>query len=459
VNQRFLLTLPPIVDFAMKDILVLGAGRSATVLINHLDYLAHAEDWTVTVADASATLLEEKVSALKRSEGVHLNVSDKDKLNAMIAGHKLVISLLPPDLHPIVASICVAHGKHLITASYVSDAMRLWDAPAKAKGVMLLNECGLDPGIDHISALELINKIKEEGGHIMGFQSYCGGLVAPESDDNPFGYKISWNPRNVINAGKGVSRYLSGGREMMVPYHRLFRRLKAFHIQGIGTFEGYPNRDSLPYIDLYGLSGCNTFIRGTLRKQGYCQAWHYIIQAGLTDDNVIFRFAPGSTYAQLLAQLIEGDEKQMRSCFAQELGVDDNNILDALEWLGLFGATPLPFEQGTMADFLEDLMIKKLALAKHDKDMIIMIHEVDYVKDGKHFITQAKLVRTGKNDQLTAMAETVGIPLAKAAFLTLKGKIGGKGVVLPLEKEIYGPLMRELDNFGLRFETTTIQTN
>lgn len=442
---------------SMKDILVLGAGRSANVLIDYLEQQAIKLQLQVTVADASPELIAQKTGHLKAVQGLVLNIEEQAKLAALVAEHKITISLLPPPLHPLVAKMCVEYGRHLITASYLSAEMRQLDREARQKGIILLNECGLDPGIDHMSAMELFEEIHAKGGKITSFQSYCGGLVAPESDDNPFGYKISWNPRNVVLAGKGVSRYFADGRAMMVPYHRLFKRLKHFELPELGSFDGYPNRDSLSYMPLYGLEHCHTFIRGTLRKQGYCQAWHYLVQAGLTDDDVTFEMEAGQTYADLLMQLIEGPKAYLKQNFIEELAIDDPAVVKALEWLGIFSdQEALPITSGTMADFLQHLLLKKMTLNPNDKDMVVMIHEVGYTVEGKRFNTTAHFVRVGQNAHHTAMAETVGLPLAMAAILILLNKINEKGVLLPTKDEIWKPLWHELSNFGFAFKTNTL---
>lgn len=443
------------------DILVLGAGRSATALIAYLGKLATDTQWSVTIADASAALLAQKCQQWPALKTLQLDLADSSAADRAISQARLVISLLPPPLHPEVAVRCLEHHAHLITASYVSPAMQAFDAQARERGLLFLNECGLDPGIDHLSAMQMIEAVKAEGHQIVGFKSYCGGLIAPESDNNPWGYKFTWNPMNVVLAGQGgISQYLQDGQVRYLPWHQLFGQTERISTQAHGDFDAYPNRDSLSYMPIYGLSDCPTFLRGTLRKQGYADAWLALVQLGYTDNTFKLQLPQAATWAWLTASFLPGtnanDKAGLINALADRLHIQVNSpVIARLDWLGLFDQTPIDHttsESASPAELLLHLLLNKWSLSPGDKDMVVMQHQLIYQKaDGQTVTHVAELVTIGQDESMTAMAMGVGYPLGIAAKLILTGQINDTGVRIPLTKAYYEPMLTELAALGLGF--------
>jgi len=444
----------------MKSILLLGAGRSANVLISYLDNRSIELGFKFTVADQSVILIKEKTSNLKNGVGVRIEVSQKNELFKLIENHDLIVSLLPPFMHVEVAKMCLNASKHLITASYINDEMRSLDTEAKAKGLLFLNECGLDPGIDHMSAMEIIDEITSEGGLIHTFKSWCGGLVAPESDNNPWGYKISWNPWNVVQAGKGVSRFRQEGKIKLLPYHQLFRSAEAIDIPGLGlNLEGYPNRDSLMYDNVYGLENAKTIIRGTLRKRGFCRAWSAIVQLGLTDDTVPLNLSGIDNWPQWLSTFLP-ELQDLQFAVKNLLPELDEDAMQKLIWLGLFDKNNrIDFNGNAVAGVvLQQLLEKKWVLESDDKDMIVMLHEFGFTNsEGENVKFNASLMVKGTDNLNTAMATTVGLPLGIAAINVINGSINEKGVCLPSKRTFYKPILSELSKFGVVFHKSSLQ--
>jgi saccharopine dehydrogenase-like NADP-dependent oxidoreductase len=438
----------------MKKILILGAGRSSSVLIIYLLEKAAANNWQLIVADASAELAEEKIKGHKNGKALKLDITQQTEMKKLISEADLVISLLPPNFHLSVATACLAASKTLLTASYLSPEIHALDAEASQKGIAILMEMGLDPGIDHMSALAEINNIQKKGGKITGFRSYTGGLVAPESDNNPWHYKVTWNPRNVVLAGQGTVKYLENGRLKFIPYHKLFSRTEKIEIENLGEFEGYANRDSLRYIKTYGLEHVQTFVRGTLRKKGYCSAWNSLVQLGLTDDSYVVENAAGMTYKELTASFLDDSNintVQRISCRYLNISESSDEMIK-LKWLGIFSNEKIGMN-GTPAQIIQKLITEKWKLRPEDKDMIVMQHQFEYEMNGKTGKTISSLVVKGEDQQHTAMAKTVGLPLAIAATLILEGKLTIKGVKIPTEQEIYQPVLADLKNSGIEFKT------
>jgi saccharopine dehydrogenase (NADP+, L-glutamate forming) len=440
----------------MKKILIIGAGRSTVSLIEYLVAKAAQNNWHVTVADMDPALAQSKIGSSKHATAIKLDIQNEEQRKTEIAKADFVISMLPAFMHGPVAKNCVELGKHLATASYVSDQMKALDAEAKEKGILLLNECGLDPGIDHASAMKIIDEVKEQGGEITSFRSYCGGLVAPESNDNPWGYKFSWNPRNVVLAGQGTAHYLDSGEIRYIPYNRVFTQTELIEMEGYGSFEGYANRDSLSYQEPYGLQKIKTLLRGTLRVPGYCSAWNIFVKLGLTDDSYVIHNADKFTYADLLSSYLPAGQGSLRQRLEKFMGNDAaKEDIDKIEWLGFFDQVKIEMKEGTPAQLLQNLLEKKWLLKEHDKDMIVMQHlfEIDSSKNPKlpKKITSS-LVVIGEDQDHTAMAKTVGLPLAICVSNYLLGKFKASGVQIPTNKEIYLPLLEELRHFGIVFE-------
>jgi saccharopine dehydrogenase-like NADP-dependent oxidoreductase len=441
--------------FPMASILILGAGRSSTSLITYLLKAAEANDWELTIADYALQLAAEKTSGNARAKAIAFNINKEEEADALIAQHDLVISMLPARFHPIVAESCLRHGKHLLTASYVSADMKALDKAAKAKDLLFLNECGLDPGIDHMSAKKVIDHIREEKGlELRAFESFTGGLLAPDKlDDNPWQYGFTWNPRNVVLAGQGTVKFIQEGKYKFIPYHKLFRRIEMIHIPGHGYFEGYANRDSLQYLDVYDLHGIQTLYRGTLRRPGYCKAWDVFVQLGATDDSYQMESVSEMTHRQFINSFLSynpNDSVELKLAHYMRLDADGPEM-HKLRWLGMFDEEPIGMLKGTPAQILEHILKKKWTIGPEKKDQIVMWHLFDYIEKGQVKRIRSAMVADGENASATAMAKTVGYPLAIAAKLLLTGKIKSRGVQIPTSKEFYDPILAELETLGFDF--------
>lgn len=440
----------------MRSILILGAGRSASSLIRYLIQHAAIQQWRITVADkdpSHASMLVAEGPAV--ATGFALDATDAAARAALIAKHDLVISMLPAFMHMDVLKDCLTLKKHVITPSYVPDALWSMDAEFKAAGLTVLNEMGLDPGIDHMSAMRILDRIRAEGGRMEAFESYCGGLVAPESDDNPWGYKFSWNPRNVVLAGQGgAAKYIRDGETKYIPYHKLFKQTVRIAVEGFGEFDGYANRDSLKYRSHYGLDAIPTLLRGTLRKAGYCEAWDAFVQLGCTEDGFNMELPANASWSAYMdAFLPHSQERDTRANLADYLGLDGNGVvMQKLDWLGLFDTNNAIGVSGrSPAATLQHLLEQKWKLGPSDKDMVVMWHRFRYAIEGRHRTIHASLGVIGEDQVYTAMARTVGLPIGIGAKLLLNGGITDRGVLLPLKPVIYDPVLDELESFGIRF--------
>lgn len=440
----------------MKHILVLGAGLSSAYLIRYLLENAQAGQWQVTVADIQLQQAQSHILNHANGKAVGLESNDVLTRNELIASHDLVISLLPPTMHVEVAQACIRFGKHLITASYISEAMHKLDADAKAAGLLLLNECGLDPGIDHLSAMQLIHAIQQKGGTITSFQSHCGGLVAPEFDDNPWHYKFTWNPRNVVLAGQATAKFKQHGTVKYITPQHLFEQTQPVSVKGYGNFESYANRDSLGYIEPYGIESAGTVFRGTLRKQGFSAAWNLLVRLGLTDDGYQLD-ATNLTMRQWLNAYVPGtDETKLEERLCAFLAIERNSKSFALlEWLGLFTNATFSLTYGSPAQLLQSVLQQKWKLKPGELDMIVMKHELTYELEGKTFYTESELVVKGESERFTAMAKTVGLPLGIAAKLVIQQKVQLSGVHMPIQPVLYEPMLAELKQYGIAFTETT----
>ncbi|WP_028982006.1 saccharopine dehydrogenase family protein [Sporocytophaga myxococcoides] len=438
----------------MKKILVLGAGRSSSALIAYLLKVSATNGWKLTVADADEKLINGKLKNHPSGISLIFDINNEEQRKKEIGSHHLVISLLPPHLHILAARECLNMSVPFMTASYVSQEIQALDKEAKERGLLILMESGLDPGIDHMSAMEEIDKIKAEGGSLISFKSYTGGLVAPESDTNPWHYKISWNPRNVVLAGQGTVKYLENGIYKYVPYHRLFSRIDNIEVDDAGRFEGYLNRDSLKYIELYGLSGIDTFIRGTLRGEGYCSAWDCLVQLGLTEDSYTIDLPSDAAFTNLMESYLPAGTGSVIDRTIKYLGLPlQSNEIQLMKWLGLFDpGNKIKLSNATPAQHLQSLLEEKWKLETNDKDRIVMIHYFEYKIGGEIFRKSSSLVVNGDDQINTAMAKTVGLPLGIAAKLLMEGKIKLAGVHVPTSKELYYPILRELEQEGIKFK-------
>ncbi|MCW5913645.1 MAG: saccharopine dehydrogenase NADP-binding domain-containing protein [Chitinophagaceae bacterium] len=434
----------------MKKILLFGAGKSATDLIDYLGKYADKNKHSLFVCDQSLDLAQSKIHHLSHASAVSIDVTDASERGALISGADIVISMMPPALHFLIAKDCVAYSKNLLTASYLSEEIKSLEKEINAKGLLFLGEMGLDPGIDHMSAMHLIKSLKEQGAEIKSFYSHCGGLVAPESDDNPWHYKITWNPANVVLAGNAGASYLRDGKIIEVPYEEIFARENQLIETEEGPLAWYANRDSLSYIDLYDLQGIQTFIRTTLRYPAYNRAWNLVIHLGLTATDDRESIAGCETYADWFSLKLSKVRNESILTTLQ-----DSEIRQQFEFLGFHSNQPLPVKESS-AKVLQTLLEKNLAIKPHDKDMIVMVHEVEYVIKNKFQKTTSTLIVKGENNLHTAMSKTVGYPLAIATTLVLENKIPLTGLHIPVLPEIYIPLLDELKNNGIAFHEVTV---
>ncbi len=439
----------------MKKILLLGAGLSASTLIRYLLNNAQENDWKLRVGDISEESAKKKLNGHARGEYMLFDVHDAVQLENEVKGADLVVSLLPAKLHYLVAQACIKNKKSLVTASYVSKEIQKMDNDALANGVLLMNEVGVDPGIDHMSAMQVINRIKDDGDRLISFESATGGLVAPNYDNNPWKYKFTWAPRNVVLAGQGGARFYHNGKFKYIPYQKLFERTENIEIPGHGQFEVYANRDSLQYQAAYGLSDLLTMFRGTIRRPGFCEAWNLLVQLGATDDSYVMDDSKNMTYRDftnsfLAYNIIDPVELKL----ARYLGISqDSPLMKKLEWLGLFDDKIKIGHSGyTPAQCLQHILEQKWQLDPSDKDMIVMEHQFDYLHIGTHRKMYSTMVIIGEDQVHTAMSITVGLPVAITTKLIIQGKITLKGVQIPVLKEVYDPVMKELSEYGIKFE-------
>lgn len=435
----------------MKQILVVGAGRSASSLIEYLVSRAAFNDWFVVVADYDLKLSESKVSNSEHSSAISFDVNNQEQREKMVSSSELVISMLPAHMHILLASDCIKFAKNMVTASYVSDQIKSLHNDAIEKDIIILNEIGLDPGIDHMSAKKMIDEVHENGGQITSFKSFCGGLVAPEFDNNPWNYKFTWNPRNVVLAGQSTATYIHNGKYKYIPYHSLFTKTEEIEILNEGIFEAYPNRDSLSYREIYDLPNISTMLRGTLRKKGFCSAWNIFVSLGMTDDSVLITNLGDMTWKSFLNSFLDYDnQNSVQQKLINKLSITSEE-LKKLEWLGILSDEKVKLSKGTPAQFLQELLESKLNLEKGDKDMIVMQHLLEYSISNQSKKLTSSLVLKGMDDLNTAMSMTVGLPVAIATELILNNKISKKGVVIPIHKEIYNPVLEKLKEFGIEF--------
>ncbi len=440
----------------MKKIFVAGAGLVVRPLVG---YLLDQPDFLVTVGDVEPERAARIVAGHPRGTAVTLDIQDAAALRERIGGADVVVSMVPYTFHPLLGRMAIDLGKSMVTASYVSPAMKSLDEDAKRKGVVLLNELGLDPGIDHMEAMRVIRRIKDGGDKVMGFVSWCGGLPAPEANTNPFGYKFSWSPKGVLLAGKNSARYLEDGKVEFIPSEKLFESCRTVTVPGIGDFEGYPNRDSVPYAEAYGIPEAKTMLRGTLRYAGWCATMKKIGDLGLLDQTE--RKLAGMTYAGLVRELVHaGAGANLRKALGAKLGLaSDADVIGRMEWLGLLEERPIPAGVNTALDALAALMIEKLKYEEGERDMIVLRHEFLASRpDGTSEKIVSTLVDYGIPGGDSSMSRTVGLPAAIGARLIVEGKIRKTGVQTPLDPTIYEPILEELSRHGVVFREELFET-
>lgn len=435
----------------MKKILIIGAGRSSAHLIRYLLDRAEALNWFVRVGDMDIDFARQKIGTSRFGEAFKLDATNTQQRQEEISQADIVVSMLPASMHLIVAEDCIKFGKHVITPSYISDEMKALDAKAKERGVLLLNEMGVDPGIDHMSAMKIIDHLRTDGCKIESFESFTGGLIAPESDNNPWNYKITWNPRNVVLAGYGgTAKFRRNGDLKFIPYHRLFSQITPISIAGHGEFDGYANRDSLKYASVYNLDNIPTLYRGTLRKSGFCKAWNALIQLGLTDNSFELEDLQNMSWKQLTGSFLDDNGKSDTESALLEF-TGDHEVTRKLKWLGILDDQPIGIRKGSPAAALQRLIEQKWKLDESDKDMIVMWHRFYFRRGGERREIQSSLVIEGEDPVYTAMSKTVGLPIAIAVKMILANELKLTGVHLPILPEIYNPVLKELEEFGVVF--------
>ena len=438
----------------MKNILVLGAGMVSRPLVR---YLLEQANYHVRVASRTVSKAEALIGGHPHGEAMELNVKDERKLDELVREADLAISLLPYVHHVMVAKLCLKHRTGLVTTSYVSPSMKELDREARDKGIIILNECGLDPGIDHMSAMRIIHDVQGRGGKITYFSSCCGALPAHGSNTNPLGYKFSWAPRGVVMAGMNPARFLKDGKIVNIPGSELFDHYELKTVPGVGVFENYPNRDSLPYADIYGIHGSNTVYRGTFRFTGWCETIRKVVKLGYLDDT-IRKDIKGKTYAELLRGLIGGSGDFVED-LSDHLGLPRNAaIIKRLLWLGLASDERIPDNDNNYLDVVASRMLEMMPMEEGDVDMCILFHEfrAEFPQGHGEYITST-LADYGIPHGDTAIARTVALPAAIAARMILEGEIGEKGVHIPVRSDIYVPILNELERFGIRFIEKTYE--
>jgi saccharopine dehydrogenase-like NADP-dependent oxidoreductase len=439
----------------MRNILIIGAGRSASSLIKYLLEKSYGENLHVTIGDLSLELAKKKTNGHPNATAIAFDIFNESQRHAEIQKADIVISMLPAHLHIEAAKDCITYKKHMVTASYISDAMQSLDAAAKENNLIFMNEIGLDPGIDHMSAMKIIDEIRDQGGKMLLFESFCGGLVAPESDNNLWNYKFTWAPRNVVLAGNGgAAKFLQEGTYKYIPYHKLFRRTEFLDVENYGRFEAYANRDSLKYKSVYGLQDILTLFRGTIRRVGYSKAWNMFVQLGMTDDTYIVDDSETMSYREftnLFLPYHPTDSVEIK--LRLQLGLEQDDIIwDKLLELDIFNPDKIVgLKNATPAQILEKILTDKWTLEPHDKDMIVMYHKFGFEINGVQKQIDSKMVCIGDDQTYTAMAKTVGLPVAMATLQVLNGNIKTPGVQLPISKEVYLPILKELEEYGVVF--------
>ena len=439
----------------MRNILIVGAGKSTGVLIEYLLKKANSEDIFVTIGDILKENAEKVAGDHPNSKAISLDIFKQQEREEAVKAADLVISMLPARFHIEVAKDCLKYDKNMVTASYVSDEMAELNSEVTKKGLVFMNEIGVDPGIDHMSAMHVIDRIRDNGGKLLLFESFTGGLVAPESDTNLWNYKFTWNPRNVVVAGQGgVAKFLQEGKFKYIPYNRLFRRTEFLEIPDYGRFEVYANRNSLKYKSIYGLDNVLTLYRGTIRRVGFSKAWNMFVQLGMTDDNYIMENSEEMSYRDFVNSFLPyfpTDTVELK--FRHNLKIDQDDIMwDKLLELDIFNdEKKVGLKNATPAQILQKILMEKWSLAADDKDMIVMYHKFGYELDGKKKQIDATMVNIGRDQNETAMARTVGLPVGIAALKILNGTISTPGVQIPISKEVYEPILAELEENGIHF--------
>ena len=445
----------------MRKILIIGAGKSASYLIKYFLDKSISERLHITIGDLDLSNAEKWTKNNPDAHALKLDIFEKGSRKKAIERADIVVSMLPARFHIEVARDCLLFGKHMVTASYVSKEMQALNEEAKSKNLVFLNEIGVDPGIDHMSAMQVIDRIRQSGGKLVLFESFTGGLMAPESDTNLWNYKFTWNPRNVVLAGQGgAAKFLQEGKFKYIPYNRLFRRTEFLEVEGYGRFEAYANRDSLKYKEVYGLKTAKTLYRGTIRRVGFSRAWQIFVILGLTDDSYTIADSENMTYRDFINSFLPyspTDSVELKLRY--KLKIDQDDILwEKLEELHIFSADKrVTLKNASPAQILQKILLDSWSLEPEDKDMIVMYHKFGYELDGVKHQIDSTMVCTGEDQTFTAMAKTVGLPVGIATLAILNNKIKRYGVQIPTNKDIYEPILSELEDFGVIFKDKKVK--
>lgn len=440
----------------MRHILIVGAGKSASYLIKYLLNKSEAENLHITIGDLHPENAKQWGGENTNTDVVYLDVFDAGSRTKAVKNADIVISMLPARFHIEVAKDCITYKKHMVTASYISDEMQALDEEAKANNLIFMNEIGVDPGIDHMSAMQVIDNIRDKGGKVILFESFTGGLVAPESDNNLWNYKFTWNPRNVVVAGQGgAAKFLQEGQFKYIPYNRLFRRTEFLDVEDYGRFEAYANRDSLKYQDVYGLNDVKTLYRGTMRRVGFSRAWNVFAQLGMTDDSYTIEDSANMSYRDFVnAFLAYSPTDSVELKFRHALKIDQDDIVwDKFLELDIFNSKKMvELDNATPAQILQKILMDSWTLSEEDKDMIVMYHKFGYELNGEKHQIDSTMVALGEDQTYTAMSKTVGLPVAIATLAILNEEIKTPGVQRPITKEVYAPILKELETYGIAFK-------
>ena len=439
----------------MRNILIIGAGKSTAYIVKYLTSKSLKENLFIKVGDIDLNSAKNLVDGQKNVNAIEFDIFNKSNSSKEIAQSDIVISMLPAKFHILVAKECLKHRKSLLTASYISDEMNELDQEVKKAGLIFMNEIGVDPGIDHMSAMKIIDQIKDDGNELVSFKSYTGGLIAPESDNNLWNYKFTWNPRNVVLAGQGGdAKYIEENKEISISYNDLFKNTESLQIDQYGEFESYANRDSLKYRSIYKLNDIETIYRGTIRRAGFCNAWNIFVQLGMTDDSYNIEKSNNISYREYVKYFFQSNSKNsVEANIKQQFNLDEKDIIwQKLLELDIFSdINKISLTNATPAQILEHILVKNWKLEKNDKDMIVMYHKFGFKKNNVLHQIDSTMVSIGEDEKYTAMAKTVGLPLAIAALAILNQKIKSSGVILPVSKEIYTPILNELKEYGIEF--------
>jgi len=440
----------------MRNILIIGAGKSTPYIVKYLMAKSSDENLFLTIGDLNLNNAKKLSTSHTNFRAIKFDILNRKNSSEQISKSDIVISMLPARFHLLVAKECLKHKKSLLTASYINDEMNELDKEVKSKGIIFMNEIGLDPGIDHMSAMKIIDQIKDDGSELVMFKSYTGGLIAPESDNNLWNYKFTWNPRNVVLAGQGGdAKFIEKNKYKQIPYNELFKNTEPLEIDKYGDFEAYANRDSLKYQNIYKLNNIETLFRGTIRRVGFCNAWDVFVSLGMTDDSYKIENSHMMSYREYVNYFLSSNlNESIESKIKKKLGIDEKNVIwDKLLELDIFNsAKQISLKNATPAQILEYILLQNWQLEKNDKDMVVMYHKFGYKKNKKLYQIDSTMVSIGEDETYTAMAKTVGLPLAIATLAILNKKIKSTGVQLPTSKEIYLPILKELEEYNIKFK-------